>query len=221
MQLALGIRCWGGKRVGAGRKRLGRASVPHVVRPVLSRHCPVHVTLRLAAGIESLRERGRFAVVREQLKLAKERLGFRLIHFSVQSNHLHLIAEADDREALSRGIKGLQVRVARALNKLLQRTGRVFGDRYHAHILKTPTEVRHAIAYVLQNAQKHGLKLLGKLDPFSSAHHFAGWKSIPSEPINATSPITKATTWLLNKGWKQKGPLDPSRHPAIRSPKKI
>lgn len=199
------LRSWGGRRAGAGRKRVGRARVPHVVRPALSRHHPVHVTLRLAAGIASLRERARYLVIRAQLKIAKDRLGFRLIHYSVQSNHLHLIAEADDREALSRGLKGLQIRIARALNKLLKRKGSVFGDRFHAHALKTPREVRHAIAYVLRNAQKHGVKLTSEHDPFSSAAYFAGWKQTPPTTVDANAPVARAKTWLLNQGWRQRG----------------
>jgi len=47
------------------------------------------------------------------------------------------------------------VRVARRLNRLRGRCGRAVADRYHARILKTPTEVRHARRYLLTNAQKH------------------------------------------------------------------
>ena len=70
-------------------------------------------------------------------------------------NHVHLIVEAPDRKALARAMKGLGVRIARALNRLMKRSGRVIADRYHAHILKTPSEVRHARNYLTTNAHRH------------------------------------------------------------------
>jgi hypothetical protein len=45
--------------------------------------------------------------------------------------------------------------MARALNRVLRRSGRVWGDRYHRRDLATPHEVRHALVYVLDNVKKH------------------------------------------------------------------
>jgi REP element-mobilizing transposase RayT len=115
----------------------------------------VHVTLRLSSGLPSLRQQALFVRVRSALASGRERFGFRLVHFSVQSNHLHLIAEAADRRALSRGVQGLSVRVARAVNGRLERKGRLFADRYHARALKSPRAVRYALRYVLLNSRKH------------------------------------------------------------------
>jgi REP element-mobilizing transposase RayT len=97
----------GGTRPGAGRPASSKSrSVPHRARPQLSRHHPVHVTLRARGGLESLRKSRIFAEIRAALRAARERSGFRLVHFSVQGNHVHLLAEADDRSALSRGLQG-------------------------------------------------------------------------------------------------------------------
>jgi REP element-mobilizing transposase RayT len=78
-----------------------------------------------------------------------------LVHYSVQGNHVHLLVEAEDERALSRGMNGLGVRVARGLNRVMGRKGKVLDDRYHGHVLRTPTEVRRARAYLLQNAERH------------------------------------------------------------------
>ncbi|MEW6073566.1 MAG: peptide MFS transporter [Planctomycetota bacterium] len=104
----------------------------------------------------------------------KERFGFRLIHYSVLANHLHLIGEAQNRRALSRGMQGLAVRIAKGLNRHWGRRGKVFADRYHDHILRTPREVRSALAYVLRNAARHGVGGAGA-DPYSSGRWFDGW----------------------------------------------
>jgi putative transposase len=155
-QLGFQFRTWGGARPGAGRPPKGKtAGVSHLRRPSLSRHHPLHVTLRVQRGIASLRGRSLFAVVRRALAAGKAQFGFSLVHFSVQRDHLHLIAEAKDRRALARGVQGLSIRVARAVNRQLERTGRLFADRYHARALKTPRSVRMALRYVLLNVRKH------------------------------------------------------------------
>jgi putative transposase len=155
-QLAFAFRRWGGARAGAGRRPKGASSgVSHLRRPAHSRHHPVHVTLKIVRGVPSLRGRGIFGRVQAALALARERFGFRLVHFSVQRNHVHLIAEAADRRALSRGVQGLTIRVARAVNARLDRAGRLFAERYHARALKTPRACSLAVRYVLLNVRKH------------------------------------------------------------------
>src|SRR5262245_44604695 len=115
----LEFRSWGGPRRGAGRKRRGpRPRVPHVPREALADRHPVHVTVRLHAGLPSLRQDAARAEIESAFRGAGERAGFRIAHYSLLTNHVHLITEADDRTALSRGMAGLLVRVARALNRL-------------------------------------------------------------------------------------------------------
>ncbi len=158
-QVAFVFRRWGGARAGAGRRPKGAsAGVSHLRRPAHSRHHPLHVTLKIVRGVPSLRGNALFKRVRAALSSARERFGFRLVHFSVQSNHLHLIAEAADRRALSRGVQGLTIRVARAVNRQLDRKGRLFVDRYHARALKTPRACSLALRYVLLNARKHAIR---------------------------------------------------------------
>jgi putative transposase len=166
-QLGFVFRTWGGKRKGAGRRPNGEnAGVSHRVRPVLKKRFPVHVTLRMNQAVWSLRSRRCFTALSKAFWGGADRFGFRLVHYSVQGNHMHLLVEAEDQRALSRGMNGLGVRIARALNRVMERQGKVFADRYHAHILRTPTEVRHVRKYLLTNARKH-YNLVGP-DPFTS-----------------------------------------------------
>jgi REP element-mobilizing transposase RayT len=161
--------------------------------------------MRVAPGLESLRRRRTYAVVRDALAAGASRHGLRLVHYSVMTNHLHLVCEAHDEQALGRGIKGVCVRIARALNRIWERLGRVFADRYHAHVLKSPREVRNALAYVLRNAAHHGIHPAG-LDPCSSGAWFDGWRgSTPGVRGVLTSPLPTARTWLLVHGWRRHG----------------
>jgi putative transposase len=145
-------------------------------------------------------------VLRDTMHASPERFGLRLVHFSAQRDHLHLIAEADDGRAVSRGMQSFAIRLALALNRLWRRKGAVLGDRYHARALRTPREVRVALAYVLCNARKHGERFLGALDPCSSAPAFDGWRELRTRP-RASSLLARARTWLLALGWKLHGPI--------------
>jgi REP element-mobilizing transposase RayT len=150
------FRTWGGKRKGAGRKpKRERAGVVHRKRPMLKKRFPVHVTWRMEKGVWNLRTRRCFSALARAFWGGANRFGFRLVHYSVQGNHVHLLVEARDERALSRGMNGLGVRVAKGLNRVMGRHGKVLGDRYRSHILRTPTEARRARSYLLQNARKH------------------------------------------------------------------
>jgi putative transposase len=149
------FKTWGGKRARAGRRpREAKAGVEHVARPELKHRFPVHVTWRVRSGVWNLRAR-RCLTVLQRAFLAASKPGFQVVHYSVMGNHIHLLVEAQDRRALSLGMQGLGVRVARALNRVMDRPGHVLKDRYHAHILKTPTEVKRARLYLLHNARHH------------------------------------------------------------------
>ena len=209
---------WGGARRGAGRKKLkdGRKGrVAHRRRPELKECNPLHVTVRLIDGLPSMRTLEALAVLKERFRAVLGRDGFRLVHYSIQSNHLHLLVEAGGKEALSRGMQGLLVRVARGLNRLWNRSGSIFAERYHAVILDRPTKVRNAIRYVLNNARKHGARITTLLDRFASGAWFDRWSGpIPNAP-DEPKPVSAPKTWLLNTGWWQHaGPtIDPMSAP--------
>jgi len=248
----LAFRSWGGARPGAGRKPKGeRAMLPHRPRPDHTARFPVLVTTRLRPGLPSLRKPGEaarvraaLAIVNEAAEQVREENGrksapFQVVHHSIQSNHLHLIVEAQDRRALTRGVQGLLVRIARALNRLWQRRGSVFSDRFHERELLKPRQVRNALVYVLQNLRKHGIHL-ARPDPYSSAPEFEGWSTgrprlrgsgggarptrMGGDPLPELRSLRRAMrvsipsaqTWLLGVGWRRHGPLDPREGPVSR-----
>ena len=203
----------GGKRRGAGRKPKGeRALVSHDRRPKLSRHDPVLVTLRLAAGLRSLRAEDEHMLVLRALSAASAREDCRVIEYSVQSNHLHLVVEARDERALSRGMTGLVVRLAPGLNKLWRRRGQVFPDRFHARALTTPREVRNALVYVLMNGRKHDAWHAPRPDPYSSGPSFEGWHNVAESKPRL---LPRPRTWLLAVGWRRHGLIAVTERPAV------
>jgi hypothetical protein len=149
----------------------------------------------------NLRSRRCFGAIARCFSRGRDRFGFRLVHFSVQGNHLHLIVEANDEKALARGLQGLGVRIAKALNRVMGRNGTVFADHYHASILRSPTQVANALAYVLMNFLHHfpgeaARHAADGRDRFSSA-----WREPGTDP-----PVVPARTWLLTVGWRWRAP---------------
>jgi len=214
------FRSHGGRRSGAGRRPASsRPPVHHVRRPRLSPRCPSHVTLRVRNGVPSLRSRQFIGEFRATLREACERGTFRVCHYSIQRDHLHMVVEADGKDALARGMKAVAARVARAVNRVFRRKGQVLFGRYHLRVLRTPREVRNAIAYVLLNARKHWRQRYGvappvRLDVASSGAWFDGWRRPSPEPEERGSrAVARPRGWLLREGWRKHGPIDPAEVP--------
>jgi putative transposase len=216
---------WGGKRKNAGRKRSGtRSRVVHAKRPVHKGRHPVHVTLRAKAGLPSFRQQllhKLLAGILSRQRHRKYKDDFRVLHFSIQGNHLHLVVEADSEngrggyQPLRSGISGLEIAFARRLNMLLKRKGKVWDDRYHRHDLTSPREVSHGFGYLFNNYTHHGERSYGDgvLDFHCSAWLFEGWSG-PHVIFGEIDwwPICPAKTWLASEGYLTHGRLTIKPH---------
>ncbi len=212
----------GGRRRGAGRPKSSDFQ-SHVSRPRFSSREPLHVTLRIREKLPSLRRRDAFRCLRAAVKKGRER-GLAITQFSILSNHVHLIVEAKSLPQLSKQMQGFSISFAKQLNSLMKRTGPVFRERYHLHVLKTPSEVLNALRYVLTNEAKHleneGNSIRIPRDPFSSAFAFSDWKTLfrgtgkkerlidedwPEQLLEELSMeiLEPARTWLLSQGWRK------------------
>jgi REP-associated tyrosine transposase len=213
-QLELVLPTWGGMRAGAGRKRkCERPSVPHVVRSRICRSNPVLVTMRVRDDIPNLRDGDRWNVIVDVMRANRACGVLATVHYVVLGNHLHLIAEADDRAVLSTGMQALSTRLAKRINACCGRSGAFFAGRYHARELATPREVYNGLRYVLLNARHHaeqvGVVLPPRwIDPRSTAVLFDGWRDPPAPATPAIDlGVVPARSWLLREGWRRHGPL--------------
>ena len=164
-----------------------------------------------------MRKKKRAAVIRNAFVAGCKRDGFRIVDWSIQDDHIHAIVEARDNPSLARGIQGLCVRVSRGLNRILERRGSVFAERYHVREMKTPREVRLARAYVINNLRRHEAQHgrvmpNGWVDPLSSWAWFDGWRdcaAIRQDKARAgpekKPPVATPHTWLLKVGWRRHG----------------
>jgi len=224
VQQELAWRTHGGKRAGAGRHPKGReAGQPHARRPAHKPSQPLHITIRVASDIGSLRKRDLFLAIREASITTARREDFRIVHTSVQGTHLHMLVEAESKSAISCGMRGFQISAARHINGAItrrtgdRRSGTVFPDRYHSRALTSPRAVRNALAYVLNNWRRHGEDRAGiartwKVDPFSTGVMFWGWRELGDSPMLYRAPPTYRglwfwlpKTWLLREAWTRHG----------------
>jgi len=184
--------------------------MPHRARRVHHRSYPLHVTMRAQRGVAFLR-RGRVIARIKQAIAAAHKSDFRILHFSVQGNHVHLMVEASDKGALSEGMRGFAIRMSHAVNRCLGRRGRLIAERYHAKELKTPREVRNALVYIHANDRHHGDAEL--IDACSSAPWFDGFRA-PFQP-RPDPPTAAARTWLASVGWRRRGLIDLGESPKV------
>ncbi len=230
----------GGARPGAGRKpkdgisHLKRGE-PHELRPEVKARFARHVVLRVVPTIGSLRKRHLYAALRvATIAVAMRELAyddvngaFRIVHISIQKTHVHMLVEADNKRAMSRGMQSFMISAAKQINRAysekmglaVRRRGRVFADRYHQEIIETPRQARHALSYVLNNWRKHredrkaGTETWN-VDPYSTGWHFMGWRERADEDVHwrhrdTYDPLVVyfPKTWLLREGWRKAGTI--------------
>ena len=212
-------RGWGGWRPGSGRKPGPNPRVRHLSREAFAARYPCHVTMRMRDDVPSLRIKKLVLRLERSLVAGCDRGDFRVVHYSLLPNQAHFIVEASGRQALGRGMKSLTRRLMLAVNEVFERRGPVFGDRYRLRVLRTPLEVRRALAAVLLSAPRHASRRREtRIDAASSGPWFDGWKRQAAISKGAAAslgppPVAPPRTWLLRQGWRRLGLVDPEETP--------
>jgi REP element-mobilizing transposase RayT len=223
----------------AGRPEGPNPKLWHRSRDEFSAAHPLHVTIPVRRDIPSLRSHKIVRAIEAAFRRGCERMGFRLVHYSLQDDHVHLIVEADGVAALGRGMKSITSKLAYAVNRALRRrrSGKVIRDRYHHEVLTSPRQVRNALAYVLLNARRHAAKRIARLrkrgrvmkalgpalriDDASSGRWFDGWREdaridrSPPRLLGSDPAVAPPRTWFLRVGWRKHALIDPSEIPAL------
>jgi hypothetical protein len=234
----------GGKRKDAGRPEGPNPKLWHRSRDEFPAAHPCLVTLEVRPEIPSLRTNKMIREVEGAFRRACSRGDFRLVHYSIQDDHAHLIVEAGGASGLGRGMKRLAGLFAFAVNRAMGRgrTGKVLVDRYHHEVLTCPRQVRNALAYVLLNARHHAAERIARLrkqrkpakplaparilDAGSSARWFDGWRAgakVDRSPpaalrLGSVPAVAAARTWLMRVGWRRHPLIDPSEIPGGAAP---
>ncbi len=213
----------GGSRKGAGAKKKKPGMQNHLPRPQFKSSWPLHINVKMVKEIPNLRTKHRFKLIKRAILKAREKK-LRIIHFCVQSNHLHLLVEASDKAELGKSMQSFCTSLAKLINNSCRRRGRVFVDRYHLHILRTSQEVKNAMKNIFQKLYKH-TKGKKQLDYYSSIFCFdladlsklnlnqLKWKIIKTKKYNNfyykclcktfEELIVNAQSWIGCYGWRK------------------
>ncbi len=149
----------GGRRPYCGRKRIHSKGVAHRTREKVSDRTPMHINFKYRTQIKT-----KFCLrLLKRAILNARRHGLRVNHYSLQSNHIHLIVEAETNQILTKGMRSLTVTFAKGLQQ-----GKIQVERYHLHVLRAVREIKNAILYVLFNQQKHEKGKFSRIDEYSS-----------------------------------------------------
>lgn len=190
--------CWGGRRPNSGRRRKKSQGVSHSVREKVQDRTPLHINFKFKTRI---RNKDSLRTLKRAIKNAGSH-GLRVIHYSMQSNHIHLIIESANNEILTRGMRSLTITFAKGLKK-----GSIQIERYHLHVLKSLRETKNAVHYVLFNEQKHANLKTAYIDEYSSLGLVADLKKISKESgfsivlrrIRELPVLFEPKSWLLNR----------------------
>ena len=169
-------------------------------------------------GGTELRQGKAYHAVRIALRALLDATEYRVVHISIQNNHLHLLVEAENKRALWRCMQRFSIRAARTLKAAFGWHGgvKVFPWRYHATQITTPRQARNSLAYVLNNWRRHredavnATTMKASYDPYSSGISFDGWIGAPrfAKPGYELLEVRAPTTTLLRSAWKRCGLID-------------
>ena len=146
----------GGHREGSGRKRTRpRKCVPHRVREDFQNWKAVFCTFRVTKDTCNLRSQVCFNGLRRAFARAAQRFCTRLTDYAVLGNHIHVLVESKNRVMLSRAMKGLGVRIAQLVNRIMDKHGRVIEHRHHSSVLRSSRGATNVLRYMRENYRKH------------------------------------------------------------------
>ena len=149
----------------AGRPAIHDIGIRHIKRAEIRKATPLHLTIKLIrADIQNkiILKALRRAIMRARLQ------GMVVIHYSLEHDHVHLYAESSDNGTLARGMKALGVTLVKRINGHFKNKGSCYKTRYHLRILKSASEVKNVLNYILKNGIKHK-RTRSVIDPYNSA----------------------------------------------------
>ena len=132
-----------------------RKRVPHRRRRAFHNPSPLLVTTRVCPHVWNLRQPKTYALLKSIIEKACDRFNTQIIEYVVLGNHIHLIVESNDRVALWRAMKGLGVRIAKRLNRLMGTSGQVIESRYHSGVIRSIRSAYNVMRYVRENFRRH------------------------------------------------------------------
>lgn len=152
---------------GAGRPAIHDRGIRHIARDKVTKHTSLHLTIKIERLKAGLRNKDVLKQLHDSIKKARK-IGLRVIHYTLEFDHVHLLVEVDSNQQLAKGMQSFGISFSKGINKIKAQVGKVFKTRYHFRKLKSPNEIKNVIFYILGNSLKHK-KDFSILSPYNTA----------------------------------------------------
>lgn len=150
----------------AGRPAKNDAGIRHTKRPDLTRPSSLHLTVKIEKSKANLKNKNVLAILKKAIFNAR-RQGLKVIHYSLEYDHIHLIIEADNNRTLGKGMQAFGVTLAKAINRMRKVKGQVYKHRYHFRQITSSRQLKNVMTYIFNNGVKHKTSATA-LSPFNS-----------------------------------------------------
>lgn len=154
----------------AGRKAIHDPGIRHTHRPVFKKPASLHLTIKIAKEKSNLKNKEVLSILKRAI-LNSRKMGLRVIHFTLEYDHIHLLIEAENNHLLGKGMQSFGVTLSKAINKLKKTSGQVYRHRYHFRKITSARQLKNVMNYIFRNGLKHG----------TSAGIVTGYNSIQAE----------------------------------------
>lgn len=183
----------------AGRKAIHDRAIRHTERPKFKNARSLHLTIKVRENKADIKSIKLLKALHHAIKRARL-MKLKIIHYTLEYNHVHLLVEADTHHALHRGMQAFGISFSKAINKTKRLKGTVYKHRYHFRQICSSRELKNVLHYIFHNGIKHG-RTSSLIDPFNSLmaeknlHHIYKKKCIQAD-IDKSDHLMKLKSHL-------------------------
>lgn len=194
----------------AGRPAKNDPGIRHSSRMKFSKLTSFHLTIKVRenkADIQSkkLLKALHHAIARARLKNLK------VIHYTLEYNHVHLLVETNDHRILHAGMQALGISFSKAINKVKSLKGHVYKHRYHQRKIGSARELKNVLLYIFNNGKKHK-RTNKRIDLYNSAIVEPRLNLLLTKEANLIWADIKTNLTLRSYQRYLSGILDPGSH---------
>ncbi len=120
---------------------------------IIQTQLPYHLVCRTNNRTFRFNQRQAIRIIFNVIKETHEKYGLLVHHFVLMSNHYHIVATATE-ENLHRAMQYLNSRIAVRYNKLVRKSGHLWGDRYGSCIIDTDEYYLACVRYIYRNPKR-------------------------------------------------------------------
>lgn len=192
----------------AGRPAIHDKGIRHIAREIIKKSTSLHLTIKVRENKADIKNKQVLKILHYAIRRSRIK-GLRIIHYTLEYNHIHLLVEAADKQTVHQGMQSFGITFAKKINAIKRLKGTVYKHRYHLRKINSPRELKNVLYYIFNNGIHHK-RTSTVLDPYNTLPAFKSLKFLYghwSNKIEADikkswflSELKKELSFLLNEG---------------------